>query len=56
MKWHKTFYITEEKIPKLLGKYFEVEDSGISDKRGVQIRKIDAILDKKDFLEIIRIF
>jgi 2-polyprenyl-3-methyl-5-hydroxy-6-metoxy-1,4-benzoquinol methylase len=31
MKWHKTFYITEDKIKSLLGKYFEVEETWYQD-------------------------
>ena len=31
MKWHKTFYITEGKIPNLLGEYFEVKETWYQD-------------------------
>lgn len=31
MKWHRTFYITEEKIDELLSKYFQVEKTWYQD-------------------------
>jgi 2-polyprenyl-3-methyl-5-hydroxy-6-metoxy-1,4-benzoquinol methylase len=47
MKWHKTFYITEEKIPTLLGKYFEVEDAWYQDYSTHDLKKE---IGKKDFI------
>lgn len=47
MKWHKTFYITEEKIPKLLGKYFEVEETWYQDYVTHDLKKN---INKKDFI------
>jgi 2-polyprenyl-3-methyl-5-hydroxy-6-metoxy-1,4-benzoquinol methylase len=31
MKWHKTFYITEDKVKHLINKYFEVESTWYQD-------------------------
>jgi 2-polyprenyl-3-methyl-5-hydroxy-6-metoxy-1,4-benzoquinol methylase len=31
MKWHKTFYITEDKVKYLINKYFEVENTWYQD-------------------------
>ena len=47
MKWHKTFYITEEKIPQLLGDYFELEETWYQDYRTHTLQK-DLV--NKDFI------
>lgn len=47
MKWHKTFYITEEKIPKLLDRYFEVEDVWYQD---YITHDLNGSLNKKNFI------
>jgi predicted SAM-dependent methyltransferase len=31
MKWHKTFYITEDKVKYLINKYFEIENTWYQD-------------------------
>lgn len=47
MKWHKTFNITEEKIPKLLGEYFQVEEYWYQDYETHDLKKE---IIKKDFI------
>lgn len=47
MKWHKTFYITEEKIPVLLGKYFKLEEVWYQDYETHDLKKE---INKKDFI------
>ena len=47
MKWHKTFYITEEKIPNLLGEYFQVEEFWFQDYVTHDLKKE---INKKDFI------
>lgn len=47
MKWHKTFYIVEDKIKELLNGYFEIESFWYQD---YQSHDLKEIIDTKDFI------
>lgn len=47
MKWHKTFNITENNIPDLLGEYFQVEEYWYQDYESHDLKKE---INKKDFI------
>jgi 2-polyprenyl-3-methyl-5-hydroxy-6-metoxy-1,4-benzoquinol methylase len=47
MKWHKTFYITEETIKKILEKYFVIEEIWYQDYETHELKKE---ISKKDFI------
>jgi 2-polyprenyl-3-methyl-5-hydroxy-6-metoxy-1,4-benzoquinol methylase len=47
MKWHKTFYITEEKIFEMLSGLFQVEDFWYQD---YQTHNLKKEIEKKDFI------
>lgn len=47
MKWHRTFYITEDKIVSLLGDYFDLEETWYQDYETHDLKKE---INKKDFI------
>lgn len=47
MKWHKTFYINEEKITSLIGKYFVINEIMYQD---YETHELKTNIPKKDFI------
>ena len=47
MKWHRTFYITEDKMLTLLGDYFDLEETWYQDYETHDLKKE---INKKDFI------